>query len=98
MDGDIAATLVLDVPEIAKAVHEEVDPSACRPDHRGQYFLRHWPDLVGLRSILSPVPREKQQGPCKPPFNVVEELICEVSLDPQVPPQDVGQKAFGKGG
>ncbi len=97
IDGDVAASRVLDVPEISKAVHEKVDPSASRADHLCQHLLRHFRDLAGFRSLFS-VRREKQQSPCKPLFTVVEELIDQVSLDAKIPLQDVRKEAVGESG
>jgi hypothetical protein len=65
---DLDISVVLDEPEIAEFVHEEVDARTRRPDHLGKRFLR---DLryPSLRSSLIAVPREQQQRPRQPPVS-----------------------------
>jgi hypothetical protein len=39
MDKELA--IVLDEPQLAETIHEEIDARACRPDHFSQHFLAH---------------------------------------------------------
>jgi hypothetical protein len=90
---DLQVTVVVDEPELAKLVHEEVHSRPCRADHFGQDFLR---DLRkgAVRRFGLTVPSQQQERTGEPLLSGVEQLVDEVFFDSDVPCQHVTQETI----
>ena len=94
---DLQAAVVVDEPELAKLVHEEVDPRACRANHLGQDFLRDFRKGAVSRLRFT-VTREQQKRARKALFAGIEQLIDQVFFDSNVPRQHVSKEPIRKRG
>lgn len=73
------AVVVLDVAELAEAVHEGADAGAGAADHAGQGLLRDGgEERLGLAGLAVLGEREQQAGEAF--FGAVEELVDEIGL------------------
>lgn len=92
----LSSAAILDEPEFAKLVHEDVDPRSRRPDHFSERLLRDvWQRSRAGFIVLKA--GEEQEHSSKPFLPGVEQLIDEVFFDTNVPGEHVREKALGKG-
>jgi hypothetical protein len=57
MDKELA--IVLDEPQLAETIHEEIDARACRPDHFSQHFLAYLGDYRLRFSFLANLSKQQ---------------------------------------
>ena len=92
---NLDATVVFDEAQLAKAIHEETDPGACRPDHIRERFLRYRRNQRLLFARLAKL-RHQQEDSGETLLAGVEELIDEVGLNAHAAGQQVCNEDISK--
>ena len=92
---DLEPIGVVDESQALKFPHEEIDSRPRRADYFGQCPLRHRRDGRDRRVHLA-VPCKQQERPGQSFLAVVEQLVGQVRLDPDVPRQQMRDEPIGQ--
>src|SRR5579872_1074117 len=88
---DLEFAVVGNKPELAEAIHKEVDPRAGGTHNLGQSFLAYFGDHGLRRAFLAELCKQ-QQGPSQTLLAGIKELIHQILLDAKVAGQQVGNE------
>jgi hypothetical protein len=87
--------VVLKEAQFPEFVHEEIDPGPRSSNHPGQNLLGYFGEHL-LKLARRAITREQQQSACQALLAGVKELVNQVSFDPEVSRQHIGNEAVGE--